>query len=332
MKAIRIREAGGPEVLELSEYPQPVPGEGQVLIRVAATALNRADILQREGKYPPPSGESEIPGLEVSGWIEALGPGCHRFEPGEAVCALLAGGGYATYVTVHETLVMPVPAGMSLVAAAAIPEAFITAWQALTRLGQVEAGETVLIHAGGSGVGTAAIQLAAALGAIPIVTASPGKHALCLSLGAAQALDYKAGPFVEACLAYTDRRGINLAIDCIGGPYLSQHLEVLAPDGRLVLLAAMGGTRAEADLRQILRKRLTLMGSTLRNRSLAYKAELVASFGAFAAPLWADGTLRPVLDQVMPWTAVAAAHTRLESNLSAGKIVLTVSADPPGSA
>lgn len=325
MRAIIHGPSGQIEDMSLSAWEQPRPGPEEVLIRVAAAGVNRADLLQRQGKYPPPPGASPVLGLEASGVIESLGEECRLRHVGENVCCLLPGGAYAEYVAVHEELVMPIPEGMDLISAAAIPEAFLTAWQALVLLGQLEAGERVLIHAGASGVGTAAIQLARELGAFPLVTASAGKHSLCMELGAMTAIDYAQEDFSERVLRYSAGEGADLLLDFIGAAYVAQNLRSLAVDGRWVLLGLMGGTLArELDMGQMLRKRIQLKASTLRNRSLEYKIALSAALQAFAWPLFAQGRLRPVIDSVWDWAEVAEAHRRMEANLNQGKILLRI--------
>ncbi len=325
MKAILLKSFGDADQLYLGECPDPQPGPHDLVVGVRATALNRADLLQRQGKYPPPPGESEILGLEVAGVVEGVGERVRRFEVGDRVCGLLAGGGYAEKALLNEYLALPIPAGMSFEQAAAIPEAFLTAFQALVWLADLQEGEAVLIHAGASGVGTAAIQLARGLGARVYVTASEPKHPLCLELGAAQAIDYRNEDFAEEIRRLTKGRGVQVVIDFIGAAYLERNLEALSLDGRLVLLALMGGAKVpEFRLLPLLRKRLKVMGSTLRNRSLEYKTALTHAFKAFAWEGFKDGTFRPVIDSVFPWAQVAEAHRRMEANLNQGKIVLLV--------
>jgi tumor protein p53-inducible protein 3 len=325
MKAILVKQPGGAEQLTLGEYPDPAPGPRQVLVKVAASALNRADLLQRQGKYPPPPGESPILGLEMAGEVVAFGAGATRWKLGDRVCGLLGGGGYAEYALIHEDLAMPVPENLSWVEAAAIPEVFLTAFQALEWLGRLRRGEWVLIHAGASGVGTAAIQLAREMDARVAATASATKHDTCLRLGAETAIDYQQQDFAREVQQLTQGRGVDLIVDFVAAPYFQRNLEALAMDGRLVMLALMGGARlAEADLSAILRKRLHITGSTLRNRSLEYKIALSAALRAFAWPRFADGRLRPVVDSVFEWTKAAEAHRYMESNRNQGKIVLAM--------
>jgi tumor protein p53-inducible protein 3 len=325
MRALQIKAFGGPEQLYLGHWPTPEPGEREILVKVEATALNRADSLQRQGKYPPPAGESPILGLEMAGRVSARGAGASKWGIGDAICGLLGGGGYAEYAVIHEDLAMPVPDGLSTIEAAAIPEVFLTAYQALCWLARLQAGETVLIHAGASGVGTAAIQLVQAMGGRAIVTASAGKHAACLQLGAEKAIDYQQEDFAEVALAHTASKGVDIVLDFIGAPNLLRNLEVLCPDGRLVLLALMGGAQAERlSLGPVLSKRLQILGSTLRARSLAYKIELSQALCRFAWPLFEQGQLKPVIDTVFDWEAAAEAHRYLEANRNVGKILLRV--------
>ena len=325
MKAIQLKAFGGPEELYIGRYEKPSPQPHEVLVKVAATALNRADTLQRMGKYPPPKGESEIMGLEMAGTVVACGRDVHHLKEGNQVCGLLGGGGYAEYATIAGSLALPWPKGFDAVQAAAVPEVFLTAFQALRWLAQLQESERVLVHAGASGVGTAAIQLAKAMGTEVLVTASGGKHELCKSLGATLAIDYKKEDFAERVAAYTDGRGVDVIVDFIGGAYFQQNLEALATEGRLVMLAFLGGVKPdEVNLAPILRKRLHIMGSTLRARDLEYKIRLSQDLQRFAWPLFENGTLKPVVDRVYDWAEVAEAHRHMESNQSKGKIVLRV--------
>ena len=326
MQAILIQSPGGPEQLQPGEWPTPEPGQSQVLVKVAATALNRADTMQRKGQYPPPPGASPILGLELAGTVVKTGEGVSRWRPGDAVFGLLPGGGYAEYAVIHEAMALPVPSNLTMTEAAALPEVFLTAFQALNWLAHLKAGETVLIHAGASGVGTAAIQLARQMGAHPWVTASAAKHAFCLGLGAERAFDYRPGPFEPAVLAAGHGRGVDVILDFVAAPYFAQNLTCLAIDGRLVLLATLGGGHVEAfDLRQLLTKRISLIGSTLRSRSLDYQIGLTQAWAAFALPRLQDGRLKPVIDRVFDWKQADQAHAYLESNQSMGKVVLRVS-------
>lgn len=326
MQAVRVRTFGGPEQLELGYWPKPEPGLREVLVRVAATALNRADTLQRSGKYPPPPGESPVLGLEMAGVVEAAGAEVTLWKTGDRVCGLLGGGGYAQYAVIHEEMAMRIPDELSFEQAAAIPEVWLTAYQALRWLADFQAEEWLLIHAGASGVGTAAIQLARQMKAGKIlVTASAAKHDICRELGADLAIDYKNQDFKKAVLNYTKERGVDVVIDFIGAPYFQRNLNVLHTDGRLVMLAFMGGVRPDSlSLGPILRKRLQITGSTLRARSLDYKIQLTKAFSTFAWPLFQSGYLRPVIDRLFDWRDAAAAHEYMEANKNKGKIVLRV--------
>jgi tumor protein p53-inducible protein 3 len=325
MKAILVKEPGGPEQLTLGEYEKPTPNPDELLVRVHATALNRADTLQRQGKYPAPKGASPLLGLEIAGEVEVAGSNCKRFKKGDKVFGLLPGGGYAEYAVIDEAMAMPVPENLTMEEAAAIPEVFLTAWQALVWLAKLQEGERVLIHAGASGVGTAGIQLARELNAEVIITASAQKLQTCLDLGAQKAIDYKATPFDEEVMSYTNSEGVDVIIDFISGPYFKQNLECLRLDGRLVILASLGGGKVEdIDLRKILAKRLHVMGSTLRSRSRDYQVKLTEDMSRFALPLFKIGKLKPVIDSIYDWDKVADAHRYMEQNKNIGKIVLKV--------
>ncbi|WP_345159120.1 NAD(P)H-quinone oxidoreductase [Pontibacter saemangeumensis] len=326
MKAILVKQPGGPEQLVLGEHEQPLPGPSELLVRVHATALNRADTLQRQGKYPPPKGASPLLGLEIAGVVEEAGIRCTRFKNGDEVFGLLPGGGYAEYAIIQEDMALPVPANLTMEEAAAIPEVFLTAYQALVWLGRLQAGERVLVHAGASGVGTAAIQLARALQAEVLVTASEQKLQACLDLGAHRAINYKEVPFEDEVLAHTNSEGVDVIVDFIGGPYFNANIECLRLDGRLVLLATLGSGKVEAfDLRKVLAKRLHIMGSTLRSRTRGYQAQLTEEMWAFAKPHFESGRIKPVIDSVFDWQQVAEAHRYMEQNRNIGKIVLRVS-------
>ncbi|MHA6246661.1 NAD(P)H-quinone oxidoreductase [Pontibacter sp. CAU 1760] len=326
MKAILVKKPGGPEQLEVGEYEKPLPGPNELLVRVHATALNRADTLQREGKYPSPKGASPLLGLEVSGVVEEAGIKCTKYKKGDKVFGLLPGGGYAEYAVLHEEMAMAIPANLSFEEAAAIPEVFLTAYQALVWLGKLQAGERLLLHAGASGVGTAAIQLARAMQAEVLVTASEGKLQACLDLGAHKAINYKEAAFEDEVLAHTNSEGVDVIVDFIAAPYFKANMECLRLDGRLVLLASLGGGKVdEFDLRKILMKRLHIIGSTLRSRTPGYQMQLSAEMWAFAKPYFESGKIKPVIDSVYPWHEVADAHRYMEQNRNIGKIVLRVS-------
>jgi putative PIG3 family NAD(P)H quinone oxidoreductase len=327
MKAILFDQFGGPENLYVGETVAPVPGPDEVLVAVAATALNRADILQREGKYPPPPGESTIMGLEMAGTVIGWGKDVSGFQKGDRVCGLLPGGGYAEQAVLPASLVLPIPEGLSFTQAAAIPEVFLTAFQALDWLAKLQTGERVLIHAGGSGVGTAAIQLARLMGAAEIIiTASKSKHDFCRSLGAHHTIDYKNEDFSERVKEITDGEGVDVLIDFVGGPNFAPNLAALGLDSRMVMLAFLGGpSTAEAvNLAAILRKRIHIMGSTLRSRTKTYKAQLTADLQQKYWSAFTEGSLLPIVDSVYPWEQVAEAHLYMEANQNTGKVILEV--------
>ncbi|MEU2943603.1 NAD(P)H-quinone oxidoreductase [Nocardiopsis alba] len=323
MHAIRIIEPGGPEVLAWSEVPDPVPGEGEVLVDVAATAVNRADVSQRQGNYPPPPGASEYPGLECSGTIVGSGPGVETtgWAVGDRVCALLTGGGYAERVAVPVGQLLPIPKGMDPVEAAALPEVACTVWSNLVMAGRLRAGETVLIHGGGSGIGTFAIQFARALGARVAVTAgSAEKLERCRELGAEITIDYRNESFSERMRA---EGGADLVLDIMGGSYLGANLRSLTTGGRLVIIGLMGGRTAELDLGRMLVKRLSVQATTLRSRPAAEKATIVSGVLEQVWPLVEKGDIRPVVDRALPLEDAAEAHRVMESSAHTGKILLT---------
>ena len=325
MRAVTVREPGGPEQLAIDDVPTPEPGPHEVLVQVHATALNRADTFQRRGHYPPPEGASEILGLECAGTVAATGPGVVDWSEGDRVFGLLAGGGYAEYTVTHTDALMALPPGLSMEEAAAIPEVFLTAYQALHWLGGLVPGHRVLIHAGASGVGTAAIQLARRADAVPYVTASAPKHDVCRELGAEAAIDYEREDFAARIHALTDGAGVDVILDFIGAPYFEANVASLAMDGRIVQLATLGGsTVADVSLRDLMAKRVHLLATTLRNRSLEYKIQLTQEFASDVLPAFIDGNLQPVIDSTYDWTDVADAHRRMEANANAGKIVLRV--------
>ncbi|MCB0503997.1 MAG: NAD(P)H-quinone oxidoreductase [Cyclobacteriaceae bacterium] len=325
MKAVLQTEFGGIETLYIGETEMPVVNENEVLIEVHYAALNRADLLQRKGKYPPPKGESEILGLEASGIVKQVGKNVKHFTPGDRVMTLLAGGGQAEYVKADQRLVMHVPNSLTLEQGAAIPEVFLTAYQALFFEGKTKFGSTVLVHAGASGVGTSAIQLAKARGCKVICTASAAKHDTCKNLGADLAIDYKTQDFAQAVKDFTKERGVDIILDFIGAPNFVRNLDSLAIDGRLVLIATMGGIRLEEfNIRSILTKRLKIQGTTLRARSNAYKQELIQAFSADFLPDLASGKITPIIDSVLDWNDIQKAHKCMEANKNVGKIVLKV--------
>lgn len=325
MLAITIKEYGGPEQLHINTIADPKPGPEEVLIDVYATALNRADILQRQGKYPPPPDASNIPGLEIAGKICGIGDEVKNWKLGDSVFGLLSGGGYAEQAVMHQEMLMKIPKGFSFEEAAAIPEVFLTAYQALFWLAKLESKEKVLIHAGASGVGTAAIQLAKTMDATIFVTASERKHQTCLNLGANFAYDYKTGPFQDRLLDHTNGKGVNVIIDFIGGTYFNQNLNCLEKDGRLVQLATMGGKNVQdINLGKILLNRLSIMGSTLRSRSLDYQIRLTQEFYKKFIKKFNNRSINPIIDKIFAWEDVQDAHRHMEANKNAGKIVLKI--------
>ncbi|XP_060919593.1 quinone oxidoreductase PIG3 isoform X1 [Labrus mixtus] len=329
MRAVCVDVPGGPENLLLRRVPRPQPKDGEILIKVHATALNRADLLQRRGLYPPPAGESDIIGLEVAGTVDTLGPGVKRgWRPDDRVMALLCGGGYAEYVSVPEDLLMSVPPNLTLCQAAAIPEAWLTAFQLLVFIAQVKEGEVVLVHAGASGVGTSAIQLVRLFGAVPVVTAgSSEKLKMAEKLGAAAGFNYKEERFSQGVQHFTGGKGANVILDCIGGANWEQNVSSLAVDGRWVLYGTMGGRGLEGDLLgKLLSKRGHLLCSLLRSRSLQYKTELIQAFSSRALPYFSDqpASLKPVIDSTFNLEDIAEAHRHMEANKNMGKIVINM--------
>ena len=325
MQAIVVSEPGDPDKLVLREVPDPVPGQGQIVIDVRATALNRADLLQRRGLYPPPKGETEILGLECAGVVAAHGPGCASPELGARVMALLPGGGYAERVVVPARMAMPVPEGMELTAAAAIPEAFLTAQEALIGLGKLQPGQWVLIHASAGGVGSAAVQMAHALGAKVIATAgSDEKLARVKRLGADVLVNYKSGDFAAAVQQATGGKGTDLILDFVGGAYWEKHASCLAIGGRVIVIGVLGGPMAEVNLAQLLMRRTQILGLVMRSRPVSDKIAISAVFLRDWLPRFSTGALAPVIDCVLPLADAAKAHERMEANLNVGKIVLSV--------
>lgn len=324
MKAVLLKEFGAAEQMYLGETEKPSPNSDEVLVKVKTTALNRADTLQRKGMYPPPPGASPILGLEMAGEIAAIGANVEGWKVGDRVCGLLAGGGYAEFVTIHSQCLIPVHASWNFLQAAAIPEVFLTAFQALVYLSKLKKGERILIHAGASGVGTAAIQLAKSIGAKQIiVTASAPKHKICKDLGADVTIDYKTQNFEEVVLQVTDNQGVDVVIDFLAAPYFQKNINCMAMDSRMVMLALMGGVVAEnLNLANILRKRIHIMGSTLRARTLDYKINLTRDFCEFALPRFESKELQPVVDSVFDWKEVVEAHRYMEANKNQGKIIL----------
>ena len=323
MTAIEIAEPGGPEVLRPARRPVPKPGLGEVLIEVAAAGVNRPDTMQRQGLYPPPPGASDIPGLEVSGRVVANGPGAHRYEVGAAVCALTHGGGYAEYCVAPETQTLPVPAGLSVVDAAGLPETCFTVWTNAFERARLRAGERLLVHGGSSGIGTTAIQIASALGVRVFATAgSPEKCAACERLGAERAIDYRSEDFVSVVKELTGGEGVDVVLDMVGGSYVQRNLAALRPEGRLAQIAFLESSKCQLDLNSLMRKRLTIVGSTLRPQSVESKARIAASLEEQVWPLVEAGLVRPVIDTRLPLDQAAAAHARMEAGQHIGKILL----------
>jgi NADPH2:quinone reductase len=322
MNAIIIQQPGGPEVLHLGDVSRPVPAAGHVLVRVHAAGVNRPDVLMRQGKYAG-SGDvaGMVPGLEVAGIIEACGPNAPRWQPGDAVCALIAAGGYAEYVVVDARHCLPVPASLSMIEAAALPETIFTVWHNVFQRGHLQPDETLLVHGGSSGIGTTAIQLARALGSRVAITAGDeAKCQACRDLGAEWAINYKAEDFEQVLKEV----GVDVILDMIGGDYIPKNLRLLREDGRLVFINAMQGATAEFNAMQVMSRRLTITGSTLRPRSADFKAALAAEVEQHVWPLIAAGQFRPIIDRTFPLAEAAAAHQRMESSAHVGKIVLEV--------
>jgi len=323
MTAISFDAPGGPEVLRPETLPLPAPGAGQVLLRVAFAGVNRPDVIQRQGFYPPPPGASPIPGLEVSGQVVATGAGVTTPFVGQMVCALVSGGGYAEYCLAEAGHCLPVPEGLPLDQAAALPETLFTVWHNVFERGWATEGERMLVHGGTSGIGTMAIMLGKLFGLTVIVTCGgPDKCAAALALGAAHAIDYKASDFVEEVIRLTQGEGVHLVLDMVAGDYVSRNLKCLSDDGRHVTIAVQGGVRAEINMAEIMRRRLTLTGSTLRPRSREFKSLLADEIHETVWPLVADGQLRPVMDKCFSLSDAAAAHARMEAGAHIGKIVL----------
>jgi len=325
MRAIAITQPGGPEVLQPVTLPTPAPGAGEVLIEVAAAGVNRPDVVQRQGFYAPPPGAPDTPGLEVAGTIVQLGAGVTGWSLGDKVCALVAGGGYAHYCVAPAVQCLPVPAGMDMIAAAAIPETFFTVWTNLFDGGRLQAGESLLVHGGSSGIGTTAIQIAKAFGARVFATAgSDDKCAVCTQLGAERAINYRNEDFVAVIKEVTGGAGVDIILDMVGGAYVERNISSLAMGGRLVNIAFLEGSRVSLNLMPVMLKRLILTGSTLRPRSIAEKALIANALREKVWPLLAAGKLLPVIDSTYALEDATAAHARMESSAHIGKLVLTL--------
>lgn len=326
MTVIEITEPGGPEKLVLSYRPLPQPGPGEVLIKVASAGVNRPDCLQRQGGYPPPPGASDIPGLEVAGTVVSLGEGTERWQLGDHVCALLTGGGYAEYCTAPEPQCLPIPAGLSLQQAAALPETFFTVWSNVFDRASLQPGETLLVHGGTSGIGTTAIQLASALGSRVFTTVGGAdKQQICLDLGAERVINYHEEDFVQVIKTSTNSRGVDVILDMVGGDYVQRNLSALAVEGRLVFIAFLRGAKMEVNLAPVMMKRLTITGSTLRARPVAHKAPIAKNLEEKVWPLLASGTIKPIIDRTFPLSEAASAHALMESNRHIGKLLLQIS-------
>ncbi|HET6699904.1 MAG TPA: NAD(P)H-quinone oxidoreductase [Nocardioidaceae bacterium] len=324
MRAVTIREPGGPDVLTVTEQPDPTAGPGEVVLDVAATAVNRADTLQRQGHYPPPPGASEVPGLECSGTIRAVGEGVTGWSVGDRVCALLAGGGYAEQVAVPAGQLMPVPDGIDLITAGALPEVACTVWSNVFMIAGLQPHETLLVHGGAGGIGTMAIQVAHALGTRVLTTAgTPEKRELCRSLGADIAIDYREQDFVEEVKAATDGRGVDVVLDNMGAKYLGRNVSALATEGRLVIIGMQGGSKGELDIGALLRKRGAVIATSLRARPVEEKAAICAAVAEHVWPLVADGAVRPIVHTTLPLEKAGEAHRLMEDGTHSGKIVLT---------
>ena len=325
MLAIGITSPGGPDVLVPETRPVPLPGLGEILVHVKAAGVNRPDILQRKGGYPPPKGASDIPGLEVSGIVVALGEAVTRYQLGDVICALVPGGGYAEYCTVHETNALPVPHGLSMEEAAGIPETFFTVWTNVFDRGALKPDETLLVHGGTSGIGTTAIMLAKAFGSRVIVTAgSDEKCQSTLRIGADRAINYRKEDFVAETLSFTDGLGANVILDMVGGDYIARNYAAAARDGRIVQIAFQGGSKVEVDFVPLMMKRLTHTGSTLRPRSFEEKALIAKALEAHVWPLLVQGRCKPIIHAIFPLKEAAKAHRLMESGVHTGKIILAV--------
>jgi putative PIG3 family NAD(P)H quinone oxidoreductase len=325
MRQIRFQGAGGPEVIRLETAPVPQPGPGQVLIEVAAAGVNRPDLLQRAGGYPPPPGATDVPGLEVSGRIAALGSDVEGVRLGDEVCALVVSGGYAEYCVADAALCLPIPKALSLLEAGGVPETYFTVYDNVFTRGRLVAGETFLVHGGSSGIGSTAIQLAKQAGATVYATAgSPEKCDFCRSLGADAAIDYRAQDFVEEIRRLTNKRGVDVILDIVGGPYVARNLSVLALEGRLVQIAFLQSSKVDIDLMPVMLRRLTVTGSTLRPRSVALKAGIADALRRTVWPLLDRGAVRPVIHATFPLERAREAHELMESSAHQGKIMLEI--------
>ena len=325
MKAVEISQPGAPEVLKLVERPMPEAGPGEVLIKVAAAGVNRPDVFQRKGAYPPPPGASDLPGLEVAGEIVSGDAAAGGFKVGDKVCALLAGGGYAEYCVAPVEQCLPVPAGLSDIEAAGLPETYFTVWSNVFDRGRLSQGESLLVHGGASGIGTTAIQLATAMGNKVYATAGSDERARAAEeLGAVLGINYRNQDFVEEIRRATDKKGVNVILDMVAGDYIDRDLKCLADDGRIVIIAVLGGAKATIDCGQILRRRLTVTGSTLRPRPVEFKADIAQSLQRHVWPLLESGRIKPIVHKTFPLERACDAHAMMEAGEQIGKLVLTV--------
>jgi NADPH2:quinone reductase len=325
MTAIAITTPGGPDVLQAKPHPVPRPGPGQVLVKVAAAGVNRPDVAQRAGSYPPPPGHSPLPGLEVAGEVVAVGAGVTRWKVGDRVCALVNGGGYAEYCVAEEPVALPIPAGLDMVRAAAVPETFFTVWNNVFERGRLAAGEWFMVHGGSSGIGTTAIQLAKAFGAKVIATAgSADKCKVCTDLGADRAINYRSEDFVAGAKEATGGKGVDVILDMVAGDYTERNILAAAEEGRIVQIAVLGGAEVKINISRVMMKRLTITGSTLRPRTREVKAGFARALEEKVWPLLASGQVKVVMDSTFPLAKAADAHRRLESSQHVGKVVLVV--------
>jgi len=325
MRAVEIVKPGGPEALVAGERPLPTPKPNEVLVKVAAAGVNRPDVLQRQGLYAVPPDASDLPGLEIAGEVVACGAKATRWKVGDKVCALAHGGGYAEYCVVPEVQALPVPKGLSMTEAASLPETFFTVWSNVYDRGRLKAGETLLVHGGSSGIGVTAIQIAKAMGNRVLATAgSDDKCAACVKLGADKAINYRSQDFLAEVLAATDNKGVNVILDMVGGDYVPKELKCLAEEGRLVFIAFLRGPKTELDINEVMRRRLTLTGSTLRPRPVEFKGAIAASLREHVWPLIESGKVKPVIFKTFPLAEAAEAHRLMESSQHIGKLVLTV--------
>lgn len=325
MRAVEISQAGGPEVLVPVERPTPEPGPGEVLIKVSAAGVNRPDVFQRQGAYPPPPGASDLPGLEVAGEIVSGDAAAAGLSVGDKVCALLAGGGYAEYAVAPAAQCLPIPRGLSEIEAAGLPETYFTVWSNVFDRGRLAQGETFLVHGGASGIGTTAIQLATAMGNKVYATAGSDERARATEqLGAVQGINYRDQDFVEEIKAATEGRGVDVILDMVAGDYVNRNLKCLADDGRVVIIALLGGSKGTVDCAQILRRRLTVTGSTLRPRPVEFKADIAQSLLRHVWPLLESGRIKPIVHQTFPLERACDAHAMMEAGEQIGKLILTV--------